>query len=186
MKTLISLLLSLLLTACGGSLNLINDQRSTIPTAVEKPFKQGLASLRAKKYRAAERLFKRVISMDKTLPGAYLNMAIAQTHLNREAEAMVAVEKLLKLDANHAAGLNQQGILLRRSGEFQAAKDAYKKALKINPKYILAQLNLGVLCDLYLNEPSCALQAYRQFQKLSVKDDPKVAAWIIGLERRKP
>jgi len=185
MRALISLLLPLLLTACGGSFNLISDQKSAIPTVVEKPFKQGLASLRGQDYRGAERLFRRVISLDKTLPGAYLNLAIAQTHLNKEFEAMASVEKLLKLDDNHAAGLNQQGILLRRSGEFQAANDAYTKAIKNDAKYALAQLNLGVLCDLYLNQPSCALQAYRQFQKLSAKKDPKVAVWIIGLERRK-
>jgi len=185
MKTLISLLLPLLLSACGGGINLVSDKSGSIPVEVERPFKQGLASLRGQDYRGAGRLFRRVILLDKTLPGAYLNLAIAQTHLNKESEAMASVEKLLKLDANHAAGLNQQGILLRRSGEFQAAKNSYEKAIKNDAKYALAQLNLGVLCDLYLNEPSCALQAYRNFQKLNAKQDPKVAAWIIGLERRK-
>ncbi len=184
MRALISLLLPLLLSACGG-MNLLVEQKSLIPSVVEKPFQQGLASLKAKDYRAAERLFKRVIAVDKTLPGAYLNLAIAQTHLNRETEAMAAVERLLLLDANHAAGLNQQGILLRRAGEFKAAKQAYENAIKSDPKYALAQLNLGVLCDLYLNQSVCALSAYRKFQKLNGKKDPQVARWIVILERAK-
>ncbi|MDQ7016387.1 MAG: tetratricopeptide repeat protein [Gammaproteobacteria bacterium] len=185
MKVLINLLLPLVITACAGVPNLSLEQKKSIPSTVEKPFQQGLARMRAKEYRAAERLFKRVVSVDKTLPGAYLNLAIVQTHLGKDSAAMVAVETLLALDEKHVAGLNQQGLLLRRRGDFEAAKLVYEKALEIEPKYVLARLNLGVLCDLYLNQPVCALQAYRQFQQQNGIEDKQVAGWIVELERRK-
>ncbi|MDQ7074904.1 MAG: tetratricopeptide repeat protein [Gammaproteobacteria bacterium] len=185
MKVLINLLLPLFITACAAMPNFSSEQKKSVPSAVEIPFQQGLARMRAKEYRAAERLFKRVVSVDKTLPGAYLNLAIVQTHLGKDSAAMVAVETLLALDGKHVAGLNQQGLLLRRRGDFEAAKLAYEKALEIAPKYALARLNLGVLCDLYLNRPVCALQAYKQFQQQSGAKDKQVAGWILDLERRK-
>ena len=62
---------------------------------------------------------------------------------------------------NHAAALNQQGMLLRRNGKFIEAEAAYLKAVTASPDYALAHYNLGVLNELYLQRLDVALQHFR-------------------------
>ena len=61
-------------------------------------------------------------------------------------------------NGNNAAAYNQLGIVYRKLGRFKEADEAYTRAVQIDPNYALAYLNLGVLCDLYLQDPQRALK----------------------------
>ena len=45
-------------------------------------------------------------------------------------------------------------------------------------------LNLGVLCDLYLQQPQRALEAFERYVTLAPSPDAKVNGWITELKTR--
>lgn len=98
-----------------------------------------------------------------------------------------AAEKnlLLALEQNfdHPIAHNELGIVYRKTGRFQDAKTAYETALSIFPGYHYARRNLGVLCDLYLGDLNCALDAYNAYMA-TVPSDPEAAMWIADIRNR--
>ena len=90
----------------------------------------------------------------------------------------------LIIDPEHAAALNQLGMLLRRQGKFQEAEAAYLKAVTASPDYALAHYNLGVLNDLYLRQLEDALLHYERYLELVDEEDKQVTRWIADLKRR--
>ncbi len=69
-------------------------------------------------------------------------------------------------------------IVQRKQGKFGEASDAYTRAVQIDPNYALAWLNLGVLCDLYLQEPQRALEAYERY--LATASSPRREGQWLG------
>lgn len=78
---------------------------------------------------------------------------------------------------------NNLAIAYRERGEFKKAEEAYRKAITLDPKFATAYYNLGVLYDLYLNQPSDAIRSYREYEKLAGRNQT-VDVWIADLEQR--
>jgi len=78
---------------------------------------------------------------------------------------------------------NNLAIAYREHGEFKKAEETYRKAITLDPKFATAYYNLGVLYDLYLNQPSDAVRCYREYEKL-VGQNQTVDVWIADLEQR--
>ena len=104
----------------------------------------------------------------------------------RLPEAVSELEKATTLAPGHAVAWDQLGLTYRQAGEFTKARDAYQHALAINPGYATAVLNLGVLEDLYLAEPSKALELYTRYLALVPGGDPVVTKWQADVRRRVP
>jgi tetratricopeptide (TPR) repeat protein len=85
-----------------------------------------------------------------------------------------------------AASLNQLGISLRHQGRFDQARDAYERAIGLDPNYAAAVLNLGILLDLYLGDAPAALTRYQRYLTLSPTGDVLVTKWVAELQNRKP
>ena len=60
---------------------------------------------------------------------------------------------------------------------------AYGKAIAADANYAPTHRNLGVLLDLYLQDPTEALAELEQYRRLTGEDKP-VSAWIAELRRR--
>ncbi len=74
----------------------------------------------------------------------------------------------------------------RHKGQFAKAREAYESALALDPAYADAHLNLGVLLDLYLAEPTLALVHYERYLALAPGGDAAVGKWVADLKTRKP
>jgi Flp pilus assembly protein TadD len=74
-------------------------------------------------------------------------------------------------------------IAQRENGDFRKAEEAYLKSIKLNPNFAAAYYNLGVLYDLYLNQPSDAVRCYREYERLAGQNQ-NVDVWIADLEQR--
>jgi Tfp pilus assembly protein PilF len=131
----------------------------------------------------AELRFKEFLLQYPEYPGAHVNLAIIHSSNGNDAAARASVDAALALQPNHAAALNQLGMLLRRNGKFLEAEAAYLKAVTVSPEYALAHYNLGVLNELYLQRLEAALQNFETYQSL-VGEDKQVAKWIKDLTRR--
>ncbi len=197
----ISLLIAALLFAgCGGSSPVRSspgteqsgradtppsggESAMAIPPAVLTLFEQATASMAAGDFIDAELRFKEFLLQYSGYPGAHVNLAIIHASNGNDAAARASVDAALALEPNHAAALNQLGMLLRRNGKFLEAEAAYLKAVTVSPEYALAHYNLGVLNELYLQRLDVALQNFETYQSL-VGEDKQVAKWIKDLTRR--
>lgn len=154
-----------------------------IPPVAQTLFEQATAAMAAGDFVDAELRFKELLLQYPEYPGTHVNLAIIHSSNGNDAAARASVDAALALQPNHAAALNQLGMLLRRNGKFLEAEAAYLKAVTVSPDYALAHYNLGVLNELYLQRLEAALQNFETYQSL-VGEDKQVAKWIKDLTRR--
>ena len=190
----------LLLTACGGSAPVKTSADSgqservagpagdgellpAAPAAALTLFEQAAAAMAGGDFVDAELRFKEFLLQYPDYPGAHVNLAIIHASNGNDDAAKASIESALALQPNHAAALNQMGMLLRRNGKFLEAEAAYLKAVTVSPDYALAHYNLGVLNELYLQRLEEALRNFETYQSL-VGEDKQVAKWITDLTRR--
>ena len=71
-------------------------------------------------------------------------------------------------------------------GQFENARDAYRKSIRKRARYGKAYLNLGILCDIYLEDLKCAMRNYRKFLDVSIdkEGDKQVGIWLADVSRR--
>lgn len=191
----LTLTLALLLAACAGTPPAGTESTQTkaeepsksLDAATVAAFQRALTLLRAGHYAEATEVLSPIARAHPELPGPLVNLAIAYIHLARQQEAVAALSKALAADPEHPVALNWMAILHRRSGRFQEAQATYERLLASHPEYRYGHLNLGILCDLYLQQPGCALEHYRRYRELGGgqdDQDQQVAGWIADLERR--
>ena len=157
--------------------------RPEIPPAAQTLFEQAVAAMAAGDFVDAELRFEEFVLQYPGYPGAHVNLAIIHAENGDNAAALAEVDAALAVDPEHAPALNQQGMLLRRNGNFLEAEAAYLKAVTAAPDYALAHYNLGVLNELYLQRLDVALQHFERYQELA-GEDAEVEKWIADLTRR--
>lgn len=102
----------------------------------------------------------------------------------REAQER-SLLKVVELNPGRAEPYNQMGIFYRNVGRFEDARRMYEKALGIDASYQSAQLNLGILYDLYLGNIAMALEHYNKYHELLSSEDKQLNLWIGDLEKRR-
>jgi len=154
-----------------------------VPAHAMTMYEQAVAVMAGGDFVDAELRLKEFLLQYPGFPGAHVNLAIIHSSNGNDAAAQSALDAALALNPNHAAALNQQGMLFRRNGKFLEAEAAYLKAVTVSPDYALAHYNLGVLNELYLQRLDVALQHFETYQTL-VGEDKQVEKWIADLRRR--
>lgn len=162
------------LSACGGM--------STKP--IDSNYGSAIELMKNKKYQDAARILEQAIITNDEHIAAYINLGIAYTELGKKEDAknvlLIATSKAPK----NAVAHNQLGIIYRQIGDFKNARKTYKKSISIDSKYSNAFLNLGILCDIYLNDLPCAISNYTKYQELGNQEDKQLSMWISDLKMR--
>jgi tetratricopeptide (TPR) repeat protein len=157
-----------------------------VPPAAQRAFDDALRALRAGRSDDAERGLRALAQLHPSLGGPHANLGLIHRQAGRLPESVAALEAAVKAGPRQAVYWNQLGVSYRMAGQFAKARDAYERAIQLDAQYAAAQLNLGILLDLYLLEPARALEQYDRYLALTPGGDPAVAKWVADLKNRKP
>ena len=151
--------------------------------SVNRDFLRSLEYLHSEDYQSAIQLLQSVIERENRLPAPYINLGIAYYKTGDEKNSEEAFLHALTLDPENPVATNELAVLYRKQGRFAEARKLYTSSLAKNPDYLPMIKNLGVLCDLYLQDMQCALAQFQQYLKLE-PEDKDVAVWVADLKRR--
>lgn len=111
-------------------------------------------------------------------------LAAAELRLREFAAAEAHARKAVQLDTNNAAAWNTLGLALLQRNRAADAAAAFEGALRADPRYPAALLNLAVLRQRGLNDRVGALKLYQQYLRLEPRpaDADEVAVIARQLE----
>jgi Tfp pilus assembly protein PilF len=155
----------------------------TMDMASRRDFDRAVAMLKDQDYGQAIDLLEKVIKQSPGATAPYIDIAIAYLHVGKPEQAEKHLQTALTLFPGHPVACNEYGLLYRKTGRFAEARAIYEKAIASFPEYYPLQKNLGILCDLYLNDPACALEHYEIYSKATPKD-AQVKLWIADVRAR--
>lgn len=146
-------------------------------------FEQAVERMREQDYAKAIELLEKVIKQSPGVTAPYLNLAICLERTGKHGQAEQHLKTAMALIPDHPAASSEYGLLLRKTGRFAEARAVYEQALATFPEYLPLRRNLGILCDLYLNDPACALAQYEIYSEAKPEDEP-VKIWLAELRLR--
>ena len=154
-----------------------------VPEQAARAFAQALQHMQAGEAGEAEAEFRQLAVDHPQFDGPQLNLGLLYLRDSRLTDAETAFRQAQDLaPANPVAG-NELGIVERKLGKFAAAEEAYRRALSVGPDFAPAHLNLGILYDLYLDQPQQALEQYERYIALA-GENKQVAGWVVELRKR--
>jgi tetratricopeptide (TPR) repeat protein len=192
---------ALLLTACGSTPESSRPEAGVksgeelqapgvamaeepLPPEAVQQFDAAVVHMNAGDVAAAEQGFRALAAAYPSYSGPLVNLGIIEAKAGRLQEAEKTLTSAISRNARNAAAFNQLGIVYRKMGRFQDAEKAYQQGVQADPNYANTYLNLGVLCDLYLQQPDRALEAYERYLELAPTPDARVSAWVTELRKR--
>lgn len=164
-----------------GRIGFIIKEAVSMDETVRKDFDAAVSMLKEKKYEQAIPVFQKIIGLSPHATAPYVNIAIAYQAIDKFDDAEAHLKTALDLYPAHPVVCNEYGLLLRKTGRFAEARAMYEKTIERFPEYFPAHRNLGILCDLYLNDIECALKHYEIYSKANPKDK-QVQMWIAGIK----
>jgi len=154
-----------------------------VDSDIKDEFQQAVALLKQEKYPDAIRLLKTVTGKTSKFTAPFIDLGIAYVMTNDFGNAEESLKKALAINPIHPAALNELGLVYRKTGRYSEARKTYEKLLQIYPGFLPAHKNLGVLCDIYIQDLNCALEQYEAY--LQVKpDDQKMKIWVADVKSR--
>jgi Flp pilus assembly protein TadD len=148
-----------------------------------RDFERAVTLMNDQDFEKAIGLLEKVIAQSPGVTAPYIDIAMAYAHLDKPEQAEQNLKTALSLVPDHPVASNEYGLLLRKTGRFAEARSIYEKTLATFPEYLPARRNLGILCDLYLNDTACALEQYAIYSK-AMPQDEEVKLWIADLRLR--
>ena len=151
--------------------------------ASRRDFERAVAMLNDQDYSHAIELLEKIIAQSPGVTAPYINAAIAYRAIGKPDLAEAHLNTALELVPGHPVACNEYGLLYRKSGRFAEARAIYEASLTNFPDYYPVHKNLGILCDLYLNDLACALEHYEIYSQ-AMPEDRQVKIWITDLRSR--
>jgi tetratricopeptide (TPR) repeat protein len=156
---------------------------STMDEESRRDFDRAVAMLKGQDYGRAIDLLGKVIERSPGVTAPYIDIAIAYQRIGKPERAEEHLRTALTLFPGHPVACNEYGLLHRKNGRFAEARAIYEKAIEGFPAYYPAHRNLGILCDLYLDDTACALRHYEIYEEAR-PEDQQVKLWIVNVRAR--
>jgi Tfp pilus assembly protein PilF len=166
-----------------GRQGFIIHENPGMDAEVRGEFERAVDMMNEGKNDKAIELLAKVIERSSGVTAPHINIAAAYMRTGKLEPAEQHLKTALGLVPNHPVASNEYGLLLRKGGRFKEAREIYEKALASFPDYLPVHRNLGILCDLYLNDPECALKQFELYSD-GTPSDEQVKIWIAELRMR--
>ena len=140
---------------------------------LEARFNLGCLWLEQNKLDAAKSEFTAYTLRRGNAPDGWLRLGFAQLRAANALAAEKSFREVTKLNPNNAEALNGLGLAQRQLGRVAEAAQFFGAALKQQPDYRPALLNLATVLQQDLNNHSEALRRYREYLALQ----PRAADW---------
>lgn len=150
---------------------------------VRREFDQAVVLLNEGKYPEAIRLLKAVAGKTSKFSAPHINLGIAYVRTNELEKAEQSFKAALKISRQHPVAQNELGLVYRKTGRYKEARQLYESLLGTYPDFLPARKNLGVLCDIYIQDLGCALEQYEEYLR-GKPDDEKVKIWVADVKSR--
>src|SRR5262249_49813040 len=148
---------------------MVSDATVLVTDGVGADYEAAMHLLQEAQYEPAIALLLKVTDQSPALTNAHIDLRIAYERAGDADHAQGSLNKALAMNPQDPAALNEMGLLQRRKKEFAKARASYEAALAQSADFQYAHLNLGILCDLYLGDYTCALEHYEAYSRI-VKD----------------
>jgi tetratricopeptide (TPR) repeat protein len=100
---------------------------------VREAMAEGLKALGLDNYEKAVNAFTRVIDLDPRFAEGWNRRATTYYLMGRYRNSLGDIERVLELEPRHFGALAGRGLCLEEQGKLNAAVDALREALKVNP-----------------------------------------------------
>ncbi len=155
-----------------------------IPANKQREYAQAITLIKSNEWQQAEQIIHGLLRNNPNVVGLHANIGVVYYKTERFDEAEQAFIAAIALH-RHPAIVNYLGSVYRQQGRFEDARSMYESTLNIDETYANAQLNLGILHDLYLRDYKAALVHYTRYMDMKPKNmQQDVKLWIADLQRR--
>ncbi len=158
-------------------------QEIRVAESVRADYEAAVAALRNGQTKRGIELLEAVTQEAPEAVAPHINLGVAYHRAGALEKAEEQLQEALRLNGNHPVALTELGIIHRKNGRFAEARKNYEAALLVYPGYHYARRNLGILCDLYLVDRSCAITQYEAYLQ-TVDEDTEVNMWLSDLRAR--
>jgi Tfp pilus assembly protein PilF len=167
----------------NGQQGFVIRENPRMESESKREFERAVSMMKDGKNDKAIELLTKVIERQPGVTAPYINIAVAYMRTNKPEQAEQNLKTALGLFPAHPVASNEYGLLLRKAGRFKEAREVYEKEITRFPEYLPVHKNLGILCDLYLNDPVCALKQFEIYSE-GMPSDSQVKTWIAELRMR--
>lgn len=158
--------------------------QSTITQASMADYAAAQAAFKRKNYSQAEKRLKAITQRESTLSGPWVKLGDVALAKDGPDGALPLYNKALEVNKLNVNAYLRLAKVQRMLGLFSESKETYIRALAVWRDFPEAHLNLGILYDLYLNDPVQAQRHIEAYQFLSGGSDTRVAQWLEEIRMR--
>jgi tetratricopeptide (TPR) repeat protein len=133
----------------------------------------------------AERLYLQAIDEVDDFEAAYFNLLKLQFEQQNKAQLNQYYQQVRTKQIASARIENLMAVYYRQQSDFDKAKTHYQRALAIDETHLASLKNIGILYELYLQQPAQALDYYQRYQQalaLIEQQDKQIDNWITDLQ----
>ena len=167
----------------NGQQGFVIRENPSMDSESRSKFERAVSMMKDGKHAKAIELLAKVIEQQPGATAPYINIAVAYMRTNKPEQAEQNLKTALGLFHAHPVASNEYGILLRKAGRFKEAREVYENEIARFPEYLPVHKNLGILCDLYLNDPVCALKHFGIYSE-GMPSDQQVKIWMAEIRMR--
>ncbi|MCP4321097.1 MAG: tetratricopeptide repeat protein [Psychromonas sp.] len=188
-KIIFQSLLLLTLIACSSKVPVEKEsetdesKESSQSTKIELTvYTKALIALNNNELDKAQKLFTEMSKLQPDIAGSWANLALINVRKEQYDEAERLIKIALQKNPKMVQALNLSGSLEQQKGNIIEAKSLYKQALTYNPNYALANYNLALVYDIYLQDIPKAITHYQRYLVNIKGKDEKTTEWLQGLQ----
>ena len=132
----------------------------------------------------AESILEDLVVQTNRLSGPWVMLSDIALKKNQLSEAHDHLKKAITINKKNINAYLRLAKIQRLQGDYIEAQHTYAQLLSIWPDFPEAHLNLGVLYDVYLNNPIQAKAHMQAYQFLAQKENEQVSLWIKEIQER--